>query len=206
MIGKIALILSIIALVISGYLMVNNKKTEPIDVPIAKDSTDILPQIKEIKICFINNDSLYGKSQYILDKQDELLRAQRRAQRKVENKLKKAEAEVAQMYEEMASYTTQQQQADAQARYQKLQTDLQNLQEREAEKLSNLQIESNNQLITKLDGYFDEFCDENGIDFLFTKGPGLSLLHGKEAADVTQEFIDEINAKYKIEQDSIQKK
>lgn len=204
--GKISLAISIIALIGVSYLLINNSsnlKPKETTNPIAVDTLEAETLEKILNIAYINNDSLYLQSQYILDKQDELLKAQRRAQRKVENKMKKAEAEVAKMYEEMASYTTQQQQMDAQARYQKLEADLQKLQEREAEKLSNLQIESNDKLIKKLDGYFEDFCASNDIDYLFTKGPGLSFLYGNQASDMTRAFIDEINEKYKIELDSI---
>lgn len=203
--GKIALIISIVALLSVGYLLMNNSSAKTIEPEITAsiDSLDLEPAVKALSIAFINNDSLYLKSEYILDKQDELLKAQRRAQRKVENKIKNAEAEVAKMYEEMASYTTQQQQMDAQARYQELEIGLQKLQEREAEKLSNIQMEYNNNLIKKLDGYFDDFCTENEIDYLFTKGPGLSFLYGNKTTDMTKAFIDEINIKYKAELDSL---
>ena len=81
--------------------------------------------------------------------------------------------------------------------------DLQKLQEREAEKLSNLQIKSNELLMKKLDSYFKDFCSERQVDYLFTKGPGLSFLYGGQSSDMTRDFINEINQKYQAEQDSL---
>lgn len=209
MTGKIALIVSIVALLGVGYLAINKSSNTVTndEVQQTTSTSEVETSNSSLRIAYIYGDSLNNQADYITEEQDQLIEAQRNAEFRIQKKMEAAQKES----EELINYAnsgsaTQQDMATAQARLSELQMEMENYQNQETQKLLEKQNKFQEKLTTKLDGFINSYVTENNIDYFFNRGTGLSFLYGSESTNVTHDFITKFNISYQAEKDSLNAK
>ena len=77
------------------------------------------------------------------------------------------------------------------------QANLANIQQSKAMAFNEKQTDFNMKLEAKVLAYSEEFAKANGLKLLFARGPGSGISYIDESFDVTDEFIDFMNARQK---------
>jgi outer membrane protein len=202
---KLNTALSIVLLVLVGYLLIDkfsgkDTQEEP-EVVEAFATEELDDRIGVGQIAFINLDTLNANYKFLEDKLAELRTEQGKSERRMANKVKRAEEEYMQLQED-ARYMTPSQMEEAQIKLQNSQLELQDYQERLANDLMKLEASMQEVLNDNIMGMVDEVNSKYGYDYILAKSSGGGILHGNEAFDITSEILDGLNASYAAEQEA----
>ncbi len=203
---KIALIISILALLLAGFSVFQvNRNDHPAVQADANSKGRMISRDTSAaggaKIAFIRGDSLNIGYNFIIDKQDELISSSKLSESKLQRGLQKAERE----YEELMTYAqsgtaSEEEMQIAQQRIMELQYELQRMEQEEQQRLSRKEQEMQNEIVERLNNFLNKYAEENGIDLIINRGvSGEGVLYGSEPYDITSEVLQGLNEAYAIE-------
>lgn len=154
----------------------------------------------ELKIVFIDTDSLVTRYNFFIDGNDKMVKLEASMRRRLENGSKKLQKD----YEEYirqgkAGLLTLKQQQDTEADLTKRQQDLAQLEQSLSEKLMMQKQALNKQINETVATFIDAYRIEKGYTFILQKQTLNSVLSADPSLDVTNEVIDRLNAKYEFD-------
>ncbi|NNC83140.1 MAG: OmpH family outer membrane protein [Flavobacteriales bacterium] len=196
---KINTALIIIALLISGYLLVDRMKGSTAEDPTQEVSVEPIEEGETLpgegKIAYINIDSININFTYLDDKLKVLKEETSRSERRMANRMRKAEEEYMKLQEE-ARYMTPSQMQEAEQKIQQSQMDLQAYQEKLTSDLIKLETEIQEDLNERIMGVVEDINAKYGYDYILAKSAGGGILIGNESYEITQEVIEMLNQRY----------
>ncbi|NQX92558.1 MAG: OmpH family outer membrane protein [Flavobacteriales bacterium] len=206
--GKIALIVAAVCAVLTAVLFYQTaelKKQIQKEEIITPEASIEEPMEKKgpLKIGFVVGDSINANYKFVLDKRDDLIAKATASEKRIERKLKAAQAKEQEYvnYFQSVDNVTAEDQAVAQNDMMQLEYELQALQQQEENKLAKAELEFQTELFEKLGAYLERFSEENGYDMVFNYGFGSqTLLYSSDAHDVTDMVVKGLNAEYAAEQ------
>lgn len=203
---KLNTALIIVLLILVGYLFFSSStaspETEVTETDLVEESVDeaeIDERIGVGKIAFINLDTLNAQYEFLEDNLAELRTEQGKSERRMANKVRKAEEEYMQLQED-ARFMTEAEIQQAQVSLQNKQIELQEYQDRLANDLLKLEASMQEVLSGNIMSMVEEVNLKYGYDYVLAKSAGGGILIGNDAYDITTEVIDGLNSKYQAEQ------
>lgn len=195
----------ITTLVLPGLLMVavaatilscNNTNNEE-----AAESTPVKVLSKDApnyKIAYVLIDTLTSQYQKCKDLEEEFTKKRANAESTINAKGKTFTAQLQDFNRKYQSNQFTQQQFEAeQARLQKLQQDLQDLEARLSNSLQEEYQKEFQALTDTIQNFTKSYAKEKGYDFILCKSSGIdNVLYANEAYDVTEEVVKALNKRY----------
>lgn len=188
-------ILSSLGAAMMAVLLASCTGTQPKGVDETATEAEVKP---ELKIAYVLIDTLTNQYEYYKEVVDRFEKKQANAEATINEKGRNFTAQVQEFQRKVQSNAiTQQQYESEQARLQKLQQDIENLQAR----LSNsLQEEYQKELAALTDtiqNFTRSYAEEKGFDFILCKSSGIdNVLYGAPQYDVTDEVVAALNKRY----------
>ena len=182
--------------VVSSITSCNNANNEnaPESAP-AKASAD---KATSYKIAFVQIDTLTSQYQKCKDLEEEFTKKRANAEATINAKGKNFTAQMQDFNRKYQSNQFTQQQFEAeQARLQKLQQDLQDLEARLSNSLQEEYQKEFQALTDTIQNFTKSYAKEKGYDFILCKSSGIdNVLYANEAYDVTDEVVKALNKRY----------
>jgi len=150
------------------------------------------------RIAYIDVDSLDANYVYLQDQRKALLEAQRKKQRSVENKLRRAEERFMQLQEQAPTMTPSQMES-AQVELQQLDEQITAYREKMAQDLMEMEMDINSKLYERLEVILADFNNEMGYDYILGYQQGGPVLLCNDSLDLTQDIIQALNEAYQSE-------
>ncbi|GGF26931.1 OmpH family outer membrane protein [Echinicola rosea] len=152
--------------------------------------------LSELKIAYINTDSVINNYQFFKDKSDEISEKGKRYESELANRAKGFEQEVANFQQSAQNMTPNQSRAkqeDLMKKEQNLMTYRNNL----MQELSADETELYNKVYDKIQVFMKGYAEENGLEMVlsYTRGGGVWYAH--DAMDVTKDVTKGLNEAYK---------
>lgn len=192
MLSKILLAVNVVLvlLVINLYL---NKSEE--SIVIDEPNTTIDNTDNQLRIAFINTDTLDIHYQYALDIVETLKDEMDKKQRRLERKATKLQQEFDQLQQQARTMTPSQLQA-AQQRAMQMEQEIQMMQQDLATEFADQQNDLQLKLINKLDSFLNKYNKTADYDFIIKKHSGSEMLIAKNDHDITDEVLKLLNEEY----------
>lgn len=155
----------------------------------------------QMKIAYVNLDTLNAKYLFITEKSAELEKNASAAETKVKNEAALRQKEV----DELIAYAQKgnlpaDEQATVQNRLGQLQNELAQIQQREEELLMQNEAALQEQLRKKLEVYTSNYAKANGWDYIFSyQSTAPLILFANPIYDLTGEIVKGLNAEYETE-------
>jgi outer membrane protein len=154
-------------------------------------------------IVYVNSDSLLSNYEYFKEARTRLQGKTQKAEQDLRNKAEAFQNEVNRYQQSAQTMTPQQRQATEQRLAQK-QQQLAGLQQQEGGKLATEESEEMKKIYDKVEAYLQRISSEKGYKMVLSYSRGNSaILYGDNSLDITQEVLDGLNERYKVEQDSV---
>jgi outer membrane protein len=155
----------------------------------------------QMKIAFVNLDSLNSQYLFITEKSAELEKSAIAAEAKVKAEAAKRQKEV----DELVAYAQNgnlpaDEQATVQNRLGELQNQLAQIQQQEEQLLMQNEAVTQEELRKKLEDYTSKYANENGWDYIFSyQSTAPLILFANPIYDLTTEIVKGLNADYESE-------
>lgn len=209
MIAKISLTISIVLAVLVGFLLfktsgnssARNTTEEPVQIAaaFAGDSA-----ARATVLAYVNGDSLNAKYEFIVEKSKDLESKMKAADQRV----REAFGSCQQRYDENMRYAQshpdmpEDEAIAIQTELEKLQSEMDAIQEREVGSLKKKEAELQQELTSRVNTYLKAYSRQRGIDYVINQQSEFNLiLYGNDAYDITSEVIAGLNAEYRAEKE-----
>lgn len=192
---SLSLILNIVLIVAVGilfYLHFDNKNSVK-EEPVADEAT-----ISELKIAYINADTVLQHYDFFKQKQTELEAKQKKLDQDYRNRAQALQNEVNNYQQTVANLTIGQAQA-LEEDLMKKQQNLRMYQESLTQELMKEEAKINQELYTKVTSYIKEYSKDNNIEVVVKYNQGSDILYAGEAMDITANIIDGLNNRFSEE-------
>jgi outer membrane protein len=192
MLSKILIAVNVILvlLVINLYVNKNDELVVIDEQSTARENTDA-----QLRIAFINTDTLDIHYQYALDIVETLKDEMDKKQRRLERKAGKLQQEFDQLQQQARTMTPSQLQA-AQQRAMQMEQEIQMMQQDLATEFADQQNDLQLKLINKLDSFLNKYNQTANFDFIIKKHSGSEMLVAKIDHDITDEVLKLLNEEY----------
>lgn len=186
----------LLILMLSAGLMLTScvNKTEP-EAPARSASA---AKAGGLKIAFVQIDTLTNQYKMYKDASDNFAKKQANAENTINQKGKTFASQVQDFQRKVQSNAlTQDQYNNEQARLQKFQQDIQDLQTRLSNSLMEEQQKELQTITDTIKSFLSRYAKEKGYDFILCKSSGIdNVLYASEAYDVTDEVVSALNKIY----------
>ena len=175
---------------------VTTNQTTETDVPATVASQETVP-VCNIKIAYVDYDSLLINYDFAQDVQKELLRKEMSINNIIESERKSLQEEAA-TFENKVQNNVFATQERAQAEYEKIMKKDQELLQRGQALIAEFEetrIAKSNEVTQSITEYIQEYNVNAKYDFILTKMGG-NMLYSNEALDITKEVVKGLNEKY----------
>ncbi|MCK5855965.1 MAG: OmpH family outer membrane protein [Bacteroidales bacterium] len=189
----------------SGTVEANDSMNTEVSTPeVSVDKTENSKKVStfngELKIVFIDTDSLVTRYKFFTDGNDRMVKMEQSMRYRLESKSKKLQKEYEEyMRQGKAGLLTLKQQQDTEASLTKQQQDLATLEQNLTDKLMTEKQLLNTQINTTVAEFIEIYRVEKGYTFIMQKQTLNGVLSGDPSLDVTDEVISRLNAKYEFE-------
>ncbi|RUA26972.1 MAG: hypothetical protein DSY76_05625 [Bacteroidetes bacterium] len=171
-----------------------------VDTNTNQNNKEVSVNTGELKIVFIDTDSLVTRYKFFTDGNDRMVKLEASMRRRLENASKKLQKDYEEyMRQGKAGLLTLKQQQDTEADLTKRQQDLALLEQSLSEKLMREKQALNQKINETVATFIDAYRIEKGYTFILQKQTLNSVLSADPALDVTNDVIDRLNAKYEFE-------
>jgi Skp family chaperone for outer membrane proteins len=204
MLSKISLAISLLLSIAVGYLLF--KKPAAANSAVGTQ-VEVAPALqseggpKPTILAYINGDSLNEKYTFIVEKTNQLNGRMDAAEKKIKAEYAKRQKEL-QTWEEYAQKNklTPEEQQTAAEELQRLQTEMQAIEEREHGTLVQQEEALQKELMKRVNTYVEKFAKEKGLDYVVNYQSGFQfILYGNKGYDITSEVVAGLNAEYELE-------
>ena len=198
---KVTLALSAISLVCVVFLFVRTSASGG-HADVSSDTTNAFNSANPPKssiIAFVMADSLQKNCEFIVSKTKSLEAKMKAAEEKVKREYG---ARQKQYEQNMRYYQEHPDMPETEAialqqEMEKLQSELDQIQQREVGSVEQEQIQLQTEIEKMLNEFLAQYCQEKGIDYVFNRQSGIDfLLFGNPTLDVTADVINGLNEKY----------
>lgn len=150
---------------------------------------------KGLKIAFYNSDSLNAGYEYLKEQDSVLKKRQMKFEKEVENRQRNLQGIYQRLVkaEQEMTYTAAEMQ-QKQLEFQRLTQSLENYQQTEGGKLQNEAMEMQTVLQNRLTQFSKKYCEKYKLDMLIMHAQGGQFTYYNPKMDVTESFIDFVNA------------
>jgi outer membrane protein len=204
MLSKISLAISLLLSIAVGYLLF--KKPAAANSAVGTQ-VEVAPALqseggpKPTILAYINGDTLNANYKFIVEKTNQLNGRMDAAEKKVKAEYAKRQKEL-QTWEEYAQKNklTPEEQQTAAEELQRLQTEMQAIEEREHGTLVQQEEALQKELMKRVNTYVEKFAKEKGLDYVVNYQSGFQfILYGNKGYDITSEVVAGLNAEYELE-------
>lgn len=192
MFSKILIALNVILIILVVNLYFNKNVESPVNEE--QSSNEELTN-DQLRIAFINTDTLDIHYQYALDIVETLKDEMDKKQRRLERKATKLQQEFDQLQQQARTMTPTQLQA-AQQRAMQMEQEIQMMQQDLATEFADQQNDLQLKLINKLDSFLNKYNKTANYDFIIKKHSGSEMLVAKNDHDITDEVLKLLNEEY----------
>lgn len=209
MLGKISIGLNIILAAAVAYLFtqlpVKDDAAKEVTTEAVSDVAENVEKdemsVGDVRIAYILGDSINQKYQFLIDKQDELIRKGRRSEDKIRREIESAEKRYMEIMQKQQSggFSSQQEVIDAENELMQLQAKIEELQNSESQSMARLERQLDEEFFTNVQDYLRKYSTENDIDLVVNIQKGGSVLYSNESFDVTSEVLRGLNQEYQAE-------
>lgn len=150
------------------------------------------------RIAFVQIDTLTNQYKMYKDASDNFAKKQANAENTINQKGKSFASQVQDFQRKVQTNSiTQDQYNQEQARLQKLQQDIQDLQTRLSNSLLEEQQKELKAITDTIKAFLADYAKEKGYDFILCKSSGIdNVLYASETFDVTEEVVAALNKRY----------
>lgn len=191
MLSKISIAINIILIIAVVNLYVNTSGNSS-DGETMVEATS---SNKNMKIAYIDTDSLNIHYEYVKDITEELNKEIAKKERRLERKTTKLQSEFTQL-QRMSPNMTQAQLQAAQQRAVEMEREMQTLQNDLSIELTEEQAEMQLKLVEKLDSFMNRYNETEQYDYILKKFAGSEILIAKNTYDITDTIISLLNEDY----------
>lgn len=200
MAGKISLGISVVLLALVGYMwsQMGDANSATVDSEGSTDAEMSSASVgADLALAFIDEDSLFAKYQYVLDKQPGLVRRLERQQERLQTN--------AQQFERDAGLLQQLAQSGqvTEAEYEMQVSVLEKQQlaiQKQQQEMQQTEIDFLNDVQERVKEYIDHYCDENNLDLLLSHNSvNPVLIYRDGIPNATQAIVDGLNNEYAAE-------
>lgn len=191
----LSLVLSAVATLISGYLLVEHmssksggKKTDP-------ESVTTAGQSGEFKIAYFDIDSLQNKYEFFKDALGEL-KVKEESMNKELSSLERSYQKKINEWQQKGASMSQSEAEAVQREYGQMQQNYQQRRLTLEQQLENLKMDYKKNIKTKIEDYLREFNKEKGYSYIISYEPEL-MFYRDTAYNITEQIIQGLNAEYK---------
>lgn len=192
MLSKILIAINVILIILVVNLYFN-KSAESVVVEEQSSGEELSND--QLRIAFINTDTLDIHYQYALDIVETLKDEMDKKQRRLERKATKLQQEFDQLQQQARTMTPSQLQA-AQQRAMQMEQEIQIMQQDLATEFADQQNDLQLKLINKLDSFLNKYNETANYDFIIKKHSGSEMLIAKNNHDITDEVLKLLNEEY----------
>lgn len=150
------------------------------------------------RIAFVQIDTLTNQYKMYKEASDNFAKKQANAENTINQKGKSFASQVQEFQRKVQTNSiTQDQYNQEQARLQKLQQDIQDLQTRLSNSLLEEQQKELKAITDTIKAFLADYAKEKGYDFILCKSSGIdNVLYASESFDVTEEVVAALNKRY----------
>lgn len=191
---NLSLILNIVLLVAVGvlfYLHFSGKKSQT-------DSSDSSGLPSDLKIAYINSDSVLEHYDYLDVNRKVLEGKSQKLEQEFRNRAQGLQNEIAN-YQRTVNNLTLSQAKALEEDLGKKQQNLQLYQQSLGQQLAEEEAKLNKELYTRITSYLKTYCKDNGLQVVFKFDPTSDVLYGGESLDITNDVLKGLNESYKAE-------
>lgn len=195
-------LMAALAFIAMLFVQCSAKSNEPAPATTAPTATEAIADsvatpVCNIKIAYVDYDSLLANYNFAQDVQKELIRREMSINNTIEKERKSLQEEAASFEYKVQNnvFATQER---AQAEYEKIMKKDQDLLQRGQTMIAELEQVRNakyNELTQCINDYIQEYNSTAKYDFILTKMGG-NMLYANEAMDITKDVVNGLNAKY----------
>ena len=195
-------LMAVLAFIAVLFVQCSAKSNEPALAATAQAATETTTDsaaapVCNIKIAYVDYDSLLANYNFAQDVQKELIRKEMSINNTIEKERKSLQEEAA-AFEYKVQNNVFATQERAQAEYEKIMKKDQDLLQRGQTMIAELEQVRNakyNELTQCINDYIQEYNATAKYDFILTKMGG-NMLYANEAMDITKDVVNGLNAKY----------
>lgn len=190
----VSIILAIAVIALYVLYFTGNKKVQVDGSDNSSTSTSVQERTG-LRIAYVKSDSLVVNYGLAEDLHDELAKRQEAYTKEFATKSSTFEREVNEFQQKIqrGGFLTEQSAIKESDRLEAKRTELQNLDRDLTNKLGELQISNNQQIIDSLLNYLNIYNKDNKYDYIFNAA---DILIGPEADNITSIVLDALNARY----------
>lgn len=195
-------LMAALAFIAMLFVQCSAKSNEPAPATTAPTATEAIADsaatsVCNIKIAYVDYDSLLANYNFAQDVQKELIRREMSINNTIEKERKSLQEEAASFEYKVQNnvFATQER---AQAEYEKIMKKDQDLLQRGQTMIAELEQVRNakyNELTQCINDYIQEYNSTAKYDFILTKMGG-NMLYANEAMDITKDVVNGLNEKY----------
>ncbi len=212
MIAKISLALNLILLVAVIYLFstlgankssyINaNSENESAGMDLVDSDTSNADFSGSVRVAYVMGDSINEHYQYLQDKQDDLIKRNRKSDEKVRREMENAQGRYVELMQkaQTGGFASEAEAAAAENELQQMQMRIEQLQQDEADALARSERTMSIEFFERVQEFLSRYSEENNIDVVMNIQMGGSVLYGKDSFDVTSDVIKKLNEEYAAE-------
>ena len=200
-------LLAVLAFIQMFFIQCAPKNSEPTTAPatettaVATVATTASAPVCNIRIAYVDYDSLLLKFNLAQEMQKELIRKEMSINNIIEKERKTLQEEAA-AFETKVQNNVFATQERAQAEYEKIMKKDQELLQRSQTMIAEFEKESitkSSEVTQSIMDYIKEYNSDAKFDFILTKMGG-NMLYANEALDITDEVVEGLNAKHSVKE------
>ncbi len=202
MTARISIILNILLLlaIIHLYTLEFGKKDEaPSSGEKPQTSSATSRPSGNLRIAYVNGDSIQNNYQYIEDMYEEIGSEQLRAERQLQRQLREFEKEYRQLQEE-ATYMTQKELEKAQQRIMRKQEELRKKRDELSGKVRKKETRLQKKFFRNINDFLQDFNNTHQYDLILSYQKGGQVLLADDSLEITKEVLSGLNRSYREEQ------
>lgn len=188
-------IILVLAIAVLFYLHFN-QKSAAVDTKVGKGTTDSAAIQRELKIAYVDLDSIQENYNYYKEKMDEFERKKESADRDLNNAFQKIENERIAFVQKGNAIT----QVEAENFQREYTRKMQNLENQKKSLENNIQsegVKTMEELKKKINEFLTEYNKEKGYSYIFSYSSTINILFYKDTAlNITSEVVSGLNDAY----------
>lgn len=153
------------------------------------------PITSDVKIKYLNTDSLQKHYQFYQDALDDLAAKRKNYESSFQSKMQKLQQDVIKFQQE-ARYLTQEQGEKKQQDLAQREQELLSLQESLSTKYEQEEIKTNKALIEAIQTYLTKYNENANLSFILGYTQGGPIFWANDSLDITKEVLEALNAEY----------
>ncbi|EPT33317.1 OmpH family outer membrane protein [Phocaeicola abscessus] len=168
------------------------------DVPPVATAADEVAPNGNLKIAYVEIDSLLSKYNFCKDLNELMLQKEENIRTTLNEKAKRLDADAREWERKVQNngFASQERAQQEQQRILKQQQDLQQQQQRLSDEFAAMQQKNNLELRDSISSFLKEYNKTKNYDLIFSNSGLDNLLYAKQAFNITDEIVKGLNARY----------